>query len=89
MLRVILGRVRPNTERSGKIYGLQFNSASGVQDSAQSRDETSTILTVPRSHHMEEVDLEVNGDLGPKTEPLDLTEGMGGMEEEKARIQNA
>ena len=62
MLRVVLRRARPDTEWSGKVSGLQFNSAPGVQESARSRGATSTILTVPRSHRGEEVDLEANGD---------------------------
>jgi hypothetical protein len=75
MLRVVLGRARPDTEWSGKISGLQFNSAPGVEESARSRGAISTILTVPRSHHGEEVDLETNGE--PRTEPLDVQERMG------------
>jgi hypothetical protein len=86
MLRVVLGRARPDTEWSGKISGLQFNSAPGVQESVRSRGVTSTILTVPRSHHGEEVDLEANGNLEPRTEPLNLAEGMSGTKEEKASI---
>jgi hypothetical protein len=86
MLRVVLGRARPDTEWSGKISGLRFDSAPGVQESVRSRGVTSTILTIPRSLHVEEVDVEGNGDLEPRTEPLILAERMGGTEEEKARI---
>jgi hypothetical protein len=68
MLRVVLGRARPDTEWSRKMSGLQFNSA-GVQESTRSRGVTSTILTVPSSHHGEEVDLEANREF--RTEPLD------------------
>jgi hypothetical protein len=68
MLRVVLGRARPDTEWSGKISDLQFNSVPGVQESTRSRDATSTILTVPRGHPVGEVDLEVNE--GPRIEPL-------------------
>jgi hypothetical protein len=85
MLRVVLGHARPDTEWSEKISGLRFNSAPGVQESARSSGVTSTIMTVPRSHHMEEVDLEANGDLETRTEPLNLAERMCGTEEEKTR----
>jgi hypothetical protein len=61
MLRVVLGRARPDTEWNGKISGLQFSSAPGVQESTRSRLATSTILTVARSHHGEEANLEANG----------------------------
>ena len=89
MLRVVLGRARPETEWSGKISGLQFNSIPGVQASMRSGGVTSMILTVQRSHHGEQVNLEVNGDLEARSEPsepLDLAEGMGETKEEKARI---
>jgi hypothetical protein len=90
MLRVVLGRARPDTKWSGKISGLQFNSAPGVQESARLRDVTSTILTVPRSRYGEEaVDLEVNRDVESTGEPLDSTKGMGETMEEKARIGSA
>jgi hypothetical protein len=65
MLRVVLRRARPDTEWSKKISSLQFNSAPGVQQSTRSRGVTSTILTVPRSHLGEEMDLEAN-----REEPL-------------------
>jgi hypothetical protein len=85
MLRVVLGRARPDTEWSGKISGLHFNSAPGVPESVRSRDITSTILTVPRSHHRpEEIDLEATGE--PRTEPSDREEEMGGIDEVKTRI---
>jgi hypothetical protein len=84
MLRVVLGRARPDTEWSGKISGLHFNSAPGVPESVRSRGVTSTILTVPRSHHQEEVDLEADG--VPRTEPSDREEEMCGINEGKARI---
>jgi hypothetical protein len=74
MLRVVLGRARPDTEWSGKISGLRFNSVPGVQESARLGGVTSTILTVPRSRYGEEaLDLEANEDLEPTSEPLDLT----------------
>ena len=69
MLRVVLGRARPDTEWSGKISGLQFNSAPGVQESTKSRGVTSTILTVP-------VDLEANEG------SLDAEEGISEADEE-------
>jgi hypothetical protein len=88
MFRVVLGRARPDTEWSGKISGLRFNSAPGVQQSARSRGATSTILTVARSPHGDVVDLdsEVNGNSEPITETLDVAEGMDGTKEEKPRI---
>ena len=70
MLRVILGRARPDTEWSGKISGLQFSSnpgggaqASGTggmrsQDTG-GRFDTDTILTVPRSNFEHEVNVEL------------------------------
>jgi hypothetical protein len=84
MLRVVLGRARPDTEWSGKISGLHFNSAPGAPESVRSRGVTSTILTVPRSHHREEVDLEADGE--PRTEPSDREEEMVGRHEGKARV---
>jgi hypothetical protein len=88
MLRVVLGRARPDTEWSGKISGLQFNSAPGVQESRRlgSRGVTSTILTVPRSHRGEEADLEANGEPGTEPLPLGGYEGMIETDEESARI---
>jgi hypothetical protein len=86
MLRVVLGRARPDTEWSRKISGLRFTSAPGVQEGISSRGVTSTILTVPRTHHGEEWDLEVNGDLESRAEPLDVVEGMGGAKEVKTMI---
>jgi hypothetical protein len=74
MLRVVLGRARPDTEWSAKISGLRFNSAPGLQEGARSRGAISTILTVPRSYHEGEVDLEATEQ--PSTELLD-GEGMG------------
>ena len=76
MLRVVLGRARPDTEWSGKISDIQFNAAPGVQESMRSRGATSTILTVPRSHHGEEVDMETSREPKPKTEHLDEKAGM-------------
>jgi hypothetical protein len=78
MLRVVLGRARPDAEWSGKISGLQFRSAPGVRESARSRDATSTIVMIPRSHHEEAVDLEANGE--PRTESLN-GDGMSGVDE--------
>jgi hypothetical protein len=78
MLRVVLGRARPDTEWSGKISGLRFNSAPGAQESARSRDVTSTILTVPRSHHEQIFDVE--------TDPLDGEEGVGERNAATARV---
>jgi hypothetical protein len=85
MLRVVLGRARADNEWSGKIIsGLQFKSTPGVQGSTRSRGATSTILTIPTSHRGKEIDLEVNGEL--RTEPFDREEGMGGVNEERAKI---
>jgi hypothetical protein len=84
MLRVVLGRARPDKEWSGKVSGLQFSSASEGQESANSRGATSTILTVPSSRHEEEVDLEANENLMPMTKSLDLA--LGGTTKEKAGI---
>jgi hypothetical protein len=67
MLRVALGRARPETEWSGKISGLQFTSnpggRAGALDGSRSHGTagefgTNTILTVPRSHLEHEVDIE-------------------------------
>jgi hypothetical protein len=70
MLRVALGRARPETEWSGKISGLQFTSNPGGRAGAQASADglrshgagggfgTNTILTVPRSHFEHEVDIE-------------------------------
>jgi hypothetical protein len=74
MLRVVLKRAHPDTEWSGKISGLQFNSTPGVQESVRSQGATGTILTVPRSHHGEAVNLEANGE--PRTKPLDVEAAM-------------
>ena len=74
MLRVALGRARPETEWSGKISGLEFSSKPGGRAGAQASVDrsrshctgggfgTSTILTVPRSHLEHEVDLEAGDD---------------------------
>jgi hypothetical protein len=78
MLRVALGRARPDTEWSGKISGLQFNSAPGVQESVQSRDVASIVLTVPNSRCREEVDLETNVEPGTERLDGDLEEKKGG-----------
>jgi hypothetical protein len=67
MLRVVLGRGRPDTAWSEKISGLQFNSAPEVKESARSRGALSTILTVPRNHRGEENDLEANEGSGYQT----------------------
>jgi hypothetical protein len=71
MLRVFLGRARPETEWSGKISGLEFDSdpggGAGAQAPADSRSRShgtssgfviNTIVTVPRSHLEHEVDIE-------------------------------
>jgi hypothetical protein len=66
MLRVALGRARPETEWSGKVSGLEFSSNPGgeTQTSADrkygtdGRFGTNTILTVPPSHLDNEVDIE-------------------------------
>jgi hypothetical protein len=60
MLRVVLERARSDTEWSGKISGLQFNSTPGVRESTTLRGVASTISTVPRSYNGRTVDLEVN-----------------------------
>ena len=86
MLRVVLRSARPDTQWSEKISPLRFSSTPRVQDSARSRGAASTILTVPRSHHGEEGDLEADQDSEPRTELLDLADGMGGTKEEEARI---
>jgi hypothetical protein len=85
MLRVVLGRARPDTEWSGKHSDLQFNSTPGAQESASSTGVTSTILTVPGNHRWEEADLEVNGE--PRTETMNGEKRMGRTDdEESARI---
>jgi hypothetical protein len=70
MLRVALGRARPETEWSGKISGLEFNSNPGRGAGAQTLTDrsrscgttggvgTNTILTVPRSYLEHEDDIE-------------------------------
>jgi hypothetical protein len=71
MFRVAVGRACPDTERSGKISGLRFGSAPGVQESARSRGAASTILTVRRSYPEEEDDLEANRECGTGPLPVD------------------
>jgi hypothetical protein len=67
MLRVALGRARPETEWNDKISGLEFNSNSGGGAEAVSADSsrshgtgggfgTNAILTVPRTHLEHEFD---------------------------------
>jgi hypothetical protein len=89
MLRVVLGRARPDTEWSGKISGLQFNTypGGGTQASVTGRSRsqgtgdrfgTNTIRTVLRSHFEPEVDVDleagdVNGD-------MDVVAGRGNIE---------
>jgi hypothetical protein len=81
MLRVVLGRARPDTDWSGgKISSIQFNTASR---SARSRGATGTIMTVPRSY-FGEINLEANAEL--RTDPLTREEGMSGKDESKMRI---
>jgi hypothetical protein len=70
MLRVALGCARPDTEWSGKLSGLRFDSAPGLQEIARPRDAASTILTVPRSYPEEEADLEANGECGTARLPV-------------------
>jgi hypothetical protein len=84
MLRVVLGRARPDTEWSGKISGLRFNSAPGVQESERPRGAASTILTIQSSRRAEEVDLEENA--GLRIDPLAREEEMSEMDEGKATI---
>jgi hypothetical protein len=83
MLRVVLGRARPDIEWSRKSSSLHFSSAPRVQ---RSRGATSMILTVPRSCHGEEVDLEVNQESELRTEPLNWEERMGRTNEEKVAV---
>jgi hypothetical protein len=84
MLRVVLGRARPDTEWSEKISGLQFNSTPGAQERTRSGD-ASAIMTVPRSPNgRETVDLDANGE--SRTAPLDSEEEIYGMKEGKTRI---
>jgi hypothetical protein len=77
MLRVALGRARPDTEWSGKVSGLEFSPNPGHGARAHASEltgwsrsratgtgagggfETSTILTAPRDHFEQEIDLEV------------------------------
>ena len=78
MLRVALGRARPETEWSGKISGLEFGSNPGGRAGAQASADrsrshgtvggfgTNTIHTVPRSHLEHEVDIEAGN--GPNDE---------------------
>ena len=89
MLRVVLGRARPDIEWSRKISGLQFASAPAVQESTRSRGPTSTILTVPRSHREEEVDLEAHGPWGVQlsmSDPPERGADMDGINERRDRI---
>jgi hypothetical protein len=65
MLRVILGRARPETEWSSQISGLEFNCNPGGGAGAQadrSRSSaglgTNSILAATRSHLVHEVDIE-------------------------------
>jgi hypothetical protein len=69
MVRVALGRARPETEWSRKVSGLEFNSKPGGEARAQvSADRhgtdvsgefgINTIVTVPRSHLEHGVDIE-------------------------------
>jgi hypothetical protein len=70
MLRVALRRAYPDTEWSGKISGLEFNSNSGGEAQAFAtgrfrsqgtggRFGTNTIFTVPRSNLECEVDVDL------------------------------
>jgi hypothetical protein len=86
MLRVVLGHARPDIEWSRKSSDLHFSSAPRVQKSTRSRGATSMILTVPRSCHGEEVDLEVNQESELRTEPLNWEERMGRTNEEKVAV---
>ena len=70
MLRVALGRARPETEWNVKISGLKFSSNPGGGAGAQALADrsrshgtgggfgTNTILTVPQSHLEPEADIE-------------------------------
>ena len=76
MLRVTLGRARPETEWSGKISGLEFSSNPGGGAGARASADRSrshgavrgfgvdTILTVPRSHLEHDVDIETRDGIG-------------------------
>jgi hypothetical protein len=89
MLHIVLGRARPDTEWSGKISGLQFNSRPGggtqasVAGSSRSQDTgagfgTNTIRTVLRSHFEPEVDVDLEaGDVGGD---MDVAAGRGNLE---------
>ena len=83
MLRVVLGRARPDAEWSGKVSGLQFKSSPGIHESARSRDATNTIVTVPRTHNGEDVDLEANEESKAESSG---GEEMSGVYEAKAGI---
>jgi hypothetical protein len=76
MLRVVLGRARPDTEWSTKISDIEFNSdsqtarassaASGNDDTIWgSRGAITTILTIPRSQNIQ----------GAKTELVNHSQG--------------
>jgi hypothetical protein len=70
MLRVALGRARPETEWSGNVSGLKFGSNPRGRVGTQASTDilrshstgggfgTNTILTVPRSHIEDDVDIE-------------------------------
>jgi hypothetical protein len=82
MLRVVLGRARPDTAWSAKVSGLEFNSSPGIRESARSRDATNTITMVPRTYNGEEVDLEASLEAKPESSG---GEEMSGGYEVKAR----
>jgi hypothetical protein len=85
MLRVVLERTRQGTKQSGKLSCLQFGSAlKEVQESTRSAGVTSTILTIPRSHHGADDDLEANGE--SNIVPLEPEERAGRADDGTARI---
>jgi hypothetical protein len=78
MLRVALGRARPETEYSGRISGLEFSSNPGGGAGAQASADrtrshstgggvrTNTSLTISQSQMEHEVDIEVGDGVSDK-----------------------
>jgi hypothetical protein len=62
MLRVSLGRARPETEWNVKISGLEISSNPGGRTGAQAFG-TNNNVTVPQSHLEHEIDVEGRGDI--------------------------